>query len=62
MLHYFKDQLSWIDLIFMTETNYFTFIVESINAINRRAFVVASQKEEILWEFDFVSKQEADRF
>jgi hypothetical protein len=35
-------------------------IVEPINSVDGRALVVSSQKEEVLWELDFVSQQKAD--
>ena len=35
-------------------------IVEAVNTIDRRALVVATKDEEILWVFDLVCQQEAD--
>ena len=36
------------------------FIVESIYAVNSRAFVVSPEDEEVFWILDFVSKEKAD--
>jgi hypothetical protein len=38
----------------------FAFIVETIDAVDRGALVVASQKEEILWVLNFVGEEEAN--
>ena len=35
-------------------------IVEAVDAVDRGAFVVASQQEEVLWVLNLVSKEEAD--
>lgn len=40
----------------------FTLIVESINAVHRCTFVVASQEEEVLWVLDFVREEKANCF
>ena len=40
----------------------FTFIIETINTIDTRTLVVASQDEKVFRIFDFVSKQQANRF
>ena len=39
----------------------FALVVKAIDAIYRGAFVISSQKEEVLWVFNLVGKQEADR-
>ena len=36
------------------------FIIEAVDTIYACTLVVASQKEKILWEFDFVGKEQAD--
>jgi hypothetical protein len=33
------------------------FIVESVNAIDARCFVVTTKNEEVFWVLDFVSKE-----
>ena len=38
----------------------FAFIVESVNTIDRSAFVVSTKDEEILWIFDLVCQEQAD--
>ena len=38
----------------------FAFIVESVNTIDRSAFVVSTKDEEILWIFDLVCQKQAD--
>ena len=40
--------------------NFFTFIIETIDFIDRLAFMVASQQEEVFWILYFVSHQETD--
>jgi hypothetical protein len=40
----------------------FTLIVKTINAVDTRAFVVASEHEEILRVFDFICQHQADGF
>ena len=40
----------------------FALVVESINSVDGAAFVIASQKEEILWILDFVRKHETNDF
>lgn len=35
-------------------------VVETIDAVDRRAFVVAAQDEEVLWVLDLVREQKAD--
>lgn len=37
-----------------------TFVIESVDAIDRRAFVVPAQEEKVLWILDFVSKEQTD--
>ena len=39
-----------------------TLVIEAVNAVNRRAFMVTTENKEILWVFDLVRQQEADRF
>jgi len=36
-------------------------IVESVNAVDRRALVVASEQEKVFWVFDLVCQQQTDR-
>lgn len=36
-------------------------VVEAVDAVDRGAFVVTTEDEEVLWVFDLVRKQEADR-
>ena len=38
-----------------------TLVVEPVDAVDARAFVVASQQEEVLGVFDFVREQQTDR-
>ena len=38
------------------------FVVKSINSIDLSAFVVSSQKEEVLWIFDLVAEKQANTF
>ena len=38
-----------------------TLIIKAIDTVYRGAFVVATQQKEVLWIFDFVGKQQADR-
>jgi len=38
----------------------FAFVVESVDAVDRGAFVVASEEKEVLRVFNFVSQQETD--
>jgi hypothetical protein len=40
----------------------FAFVVEAVDSVDGGAFVVSSEKEEVLWVFDFVSEEEADSF
>ena len=40
----------------------FALIVKAINSIDLRAFVIASQKEEVLRVLDLVAKEEANAF
>lgn len=35
----------------------FTFIIKSIYPVYRSAFMIPSQKEEVLWVFDFICKK-----
>ena len=37
-------------------------VIETIDSIDRRALMIASQDEKVLWVFDLVGKQQADRF
>ena len=37
-----------------------TLIVKSIDAVYARAFVIASQHEEVFWVFDLVGQHQAD--
>ncbi len=37
------------------------FIIEPIDSVYSRAFMVSSQQEEVFWIFDFVSEQKTDR-
>lgn len=36
-------------------------VVEAVDAVDRGAFVITAEDEEVLWVFDLVRKQEADR-
>lgn len=38
-----------------------TLVVEAIDAVDRRALVVAAQKEKVVWEFDLVGHQQQNR-
>jgi hypothetical protein len=40
----------------------FAFVVESVNAVDRSAFVISTKKEEILGVLDFVCKKQTNRF
>lgn len=37
-----------------------TFIVEAVNAVDARAFMVSAQDEEVFWILDLVGKKQAD--
>ena len=40
----------------------FAFIVKSINSIDLSAFVISSQKEEVLWIFNLIAEKQANTF
>lgn len=39
----------------------FTFIVETVDTVDRRALMVPAEDEEVFWIFDFVCQKETDR-
>ena len=40
----------------------FTFIIKTVDSVNRSSFMITSKKEEIFWVLNFVSQKEADSF
>ena len=50
-----RERLPQLDVV-----SAFAFIVEAIDTVDRRTFMVPAQDEEVFWVFDFVCQQEAD--
>lgn len=40
----------------------FTFVIKSVNSIDWRAFVIASQKKKVPWILNFISQKKANSF
>ena len=39
-----------------------TFVVKTVNSVDRCALVISSKQEKVLWVFDLVCQQKADGF